>query len=284
MDHPLEADTSPSAQSWHSEPDTTATDPLLEDAGKNEARIHTLRAPADIAVDRLPAEIWIAVCEALRRLDSIDVANRKNAQEDGYAELQRKTTNKNRPDMIITAVSILQLSQTCRYLHKVTSPSLLETIRLSPPSGVAYESRYLSVIEQVKSLQLNSNQRLQHVRGFAVALQYLMWEANRDHGNNLRDRICHLLTRFPNLRHLTVILMPLDAPLMRTILTLPLEHLWLFHVKPDNPITDHTFIFTTAPKIKLQSFLLWQQALHGVDEPRIPVNWISQLIGTAMQE
>ncbi|KAG8924766.1 hypothetical protein FRC00_004753 [Tulasnella sp. 408] len=229
-------------------------------------------------------EIWIAVCDALRQLDLIDVTNQERPWQNTYLELLRNTTNKNRPDPIITASSILQLSQTCRYLHKVTSPSLLETIRFRPPSRGDPESRYLSVIQQVKSLQLNSNQRLQHVRAFAVAFPHVLKREKTDGSSDLRNQLCNLLMSFPNLRHLTVIGMALDASLMHNIVTLPLEHLWLWDVHPDDPIVDDTFIPTITPKINLRSLVLHEQAGSWRDGSYLPMNWISQLIGTAMQD
>ncbi|KAG9021500.1 hypothetical protein FS837_007203 [Tulasnella sp. UAMH 9824] len=292
------SDTLPRARLWHSqtlEPGTPVTSTLPD----NEARIQPSRTPIDIAVHRLPAEIWIAVCDALRRLDLIDATNwKKPGYKPGYKpgwnihpELYSKTTNKYRPDPIITARSILQLSHTCRYLHKVTSTSLLETIRLGPASsGGDLKSRCLLMIQQAKSLHLNSDQRLQHVRAFAVAMPPAVRYEYSDYGIDeidLRNQICHLLPRFPNLRHLTVIDMPLDAPFMHTILTLPLEHLYLWHVWPDNPIADHTFNLTTIPKIELRSLVLKVPSvgrLFGRSKPSIPISWTHQLIGAAMQE
>ncbi|KAG9025487.1 hypothetical protein FS837_004917 [Tulasnella sp. UAMH 9824] len=199
-----------------------------------------------------------------------------------YPELERTTTNKNRPDPLTTGYSILPLSQTCRYLYKVTSPFLLETIRLGPSSFGDGVSEYLSVIQQVKSLQLNSNQRLQHVKGFGVAFSHLLKFVNTGHKSDLRNQICHLLTRFPNLRHLAVVGMALDLQLMHGILALPLEHLFLSNVEPDNPIANHTFIPTTTPRINLRSLVLPVDLSH--DFLCIPANWISQLIGKAMQD
>ncbi|KAG9021218.1 hypothetical protein FS837_007472 [Tulasnella sp. UAMH 9824] len=285
------SDTLPRAREWHSqtlEPGTPVTSTLPDD----EAQIKPRRTPTDIAVHRLPAEIWIAVCDALRRLDLIDATNwNKPGYKPGWnahPELYPKTTNKYRPDPIITAVSILQLSQTCRYLHKVTLTSLLETIRLVPPSsGGDTKSRCLSMIQQVKSLHLNGDQRLQHVRAFAVAISHVLGMEFSEYEIDLRNQICRLLIRFPNLRHLTVIDMPLDAPFMHTILTLPLDHLYLWNACPDNPIADHTFNLTTTPKIELRSLVLIVPSvgrLFGRLEPYLPISWTNHLIGAVMHD
>ncbi|KAG8909462.1 hypothetical protein FRC00_010057, partial [Tulasnella sp. 408] len=287
MDQLLEADTLSSARPRHSQlqPGTPATDPLPEEAGNNEARILSLRAPpTEIGVYRLPVEIWIAVCAALRRIDLIDITTQEKPSEKVYPELLRNTTNKNRPDPIITAVSIAQLSQTCRYLYKVTSPSLLETIRLRSPLHGNGELQYRSVIQKVMSLQSNSNQTLRHVKEFAVAFPSMFNTATADSRSDLRNQLGHLLMRFPNLRHLTVIGMALDAPLMHNIRNLPLEHLWLWDVQPEDPIADDTFIPTTTPKTNLRSLVLYERANLWRGESFIPMNWISQLIGTAMQD
>ncbi|KAG9025486.1 hypothetical protein FS837_004916 [Tulasnella sp. UAMH 9824] len=283
-----ETSTLPTAQPWLSpilKPETPGTYPLPEEAGNNEARIQSLHAPTETAVHRLPMEIWIAVCDALRRLDLTDITIPSKSRTKGYPELQRlpvATANKNRPDPIINVVSILPLSHTCRYLHKVTSPSLLETIRIAPPSVGGGKLRYRSLMQQIKSLQLNNNQRLQHVKGFAVLSSHVLKEVHgRDYESELRNKISHLLMRFPNLHHLTVIGMELDGPFMHNILTLPLEHLWLWNVEPDNPDTFHTFAPATTPKINLRSLVLedsWS------DYPSVPVDWISQLIGPSMQD
>ncbi|KAG8952539.1 hypothetical protein FRC00_006742 [Tulasnella sp. 408] len=76
--------------------------------------------------------------------------------------------------------------------------------------------------------------------------------------------------------------MALDAPLMHNILTLPLEHLCLWNVKPDGRTADQTFHLITAPRIKLRSLVLLDDSWRS--NSLIPINWVSQLIGTTMRD
>ncbi|KAG8900498.1 hypothetical protein FRC01_010118, partial [Tulasnella sp. 417] len=101
----------------------------------------------------------------------------------------------------------------------------------------------------------------------------------------LRSQIHDLLIRLPNLRHLTVVGIALDAPLMRRISTLPLEHLALRIFGLDNPITYRTFIPTTEPRIKLRSLVMYDcSSENSENEVSVPANWTSQLMGPAMQD
>ncbi|KAG8912904.1 hypothetical protein FRC00_003520 [Tulasnella sp. 408] len=289
MDRSLETDTVLTAQPWNSqtsEPGTSATyeGAITQEAGNDDARMQPLRTPEiGITTQSLPAEIWIAICDALRRLDLIDSIKQRESWGEELPELRRSTMNENRPDPVMTAVSVFRLSQTCRYLHEAALPSLLENIRLRPPSlsgnGM---SGYLSVVQQVKSLQLNGNERLQHVKGFAVAFPGILKGEDTDYKRGLRNQICHLLIRLTNLRHLTFIGMGLDVPLMQIIVSLPLEHFWLWSSGINYPPAYHTSAVTAAPRIRLRSFVGQRQSWR--DEGSIPATWMNQLIGPTMQD
>ncbi|KIO26868.1 hypothetical protein M407DRAFT_23926 [Tulasnella calospora MUT 4182] len=290
MDHLLRTYTPPGAwprnsQTFESGILATYESIIAEEVAYDEAWIGPPRTPPRTAAHRLPAETWMAVCEALRRLDLIDAMKQHELWEPVYHELLLTTRNKNRPGLILTAHSILPLSRTCRYLHRVTSPSLLKNIRLSPfypisPRG----SAYLAMIRQVESLHLNGNQRLRHVRGLAVACppHGASKEEDKASGGELRNQIRSLLIRLPNLRHLTLASMKLDAPLMQSIPILPLEHLWLLVPEAENPVTGGTLTLTTEPKIKLRSLVVRERRRR--DAVFIPANWISQFIGPTMQD
>lgn len=227
----------------------------------------------------------MTICEALRRLDLIDSMKQHKSGRALYPELLLVTTNKNRPDLIITARSIFQLSRTCRYLRKVTSPSLLKNIRLSPFYSISpNEPGYLSVIRQVKSLHLNGDQELRHVKGLAVAFSSRFSSGDGDTASKgeLRNEIHGLLRRLPNLRHLTVIRLGLDAPLMQSIPTLSLEHLWLWGAETDERVANDSLTSMTEPALKLQSLVVRESLQRGVMS--IPPNWISRLIGPTMQD
>ncbi|KAG8914029.1 hypothetical protein FRC01_004253, partial [Tulasnella sp. 417] len=157
-----------------------------------------------IAVSRLPEEIWTAVFEALLQLDLFDSGLTYWLQ----LEAQRANTNPNRLDPIFTAHSILYLSQTCRYLHKVTPPFAMKYILLRWPRSVRRaEWSYRSWIRQIQSVRLNSNQRLQLVTGLTVEIESLSLPDGVDPIGELelRSQIHDLLIRLPNLRHLTVV-------------------------------------------------------------------------------
>ncbi|KAG8945118.1 hypothetical protein FRC04_001184 [Tulasnella sp. 424] len=290
MERLLETYSVPGAWPWNSqtfEPGVLATyeSILAEEVEYDEAYLAPPRTPEGVPVHHLPAEIWMVVCEALHRMDLIDATNQHKSEQAEYPELLRKTTNKKRPNLIITARSILPLSKTCRYLHKVTSPSLLEKIRFSPPYSISPDDPgYLSVVRQIKSLQLNDDQRLQHVKGFAVELpsRHFPEDHDREQKNELNSQIGKILLRLPNLRHLTVIGMKLDGYLMQTIPTLPLEHLWLWNVGPENPNADGSLLSSTPPRIKLRSLLVRESQRRG-DTP-ISAKWIDQIIGPTMQD
>ncbi|KAG9035645.1 hypothetical protein FS837_001854 [Tulasnella sp. UAMH 9824] len=289
MDRSLETDTLPTDQPWNSQtprPGTSAAydSTLAQEAGHDEARMQSLRTPeVGITAQRLPAEIWIAVCETLRGLDLIDSINQHISWGEQLPELRHTTINKNRPDPIITAVSILQLSQTCSYLHEAALPSLLKNIRLRPLSLSGNgRSSYLSVIQQVKSLQLNGNERLQHVKGFAVAFPGILKGEDTDYKRDLREQICNLLIRLTNLRHLTFTGMGLDVSLMQNIVTLPLEHFWLWSAGLNYGSAHHKSVVTAEPRIRLRSLVTQRQSWR--DEGSMPTEWMSQLIGPTMKD
>ncbi|KAG8901101.1 hypothetical protein FRC01_009924, partial [Tulasnella sp. 417] len=284
-----ETDASPSPKPCNASPlepgiPLTHENTSAEEERHREAWGQPLRPPPEIAVRRLPVEIWTDVCEALRRLDLIDSMKPHGLGPQVYPDMRRMTTNINRPDPIITARSILRLSQTCRYLHRVSSSSLMKYIRVSPLwSFPARESGYRSAIRQTKSLHLNNNQSLQQVRGFAVDIptQFILRDGETIDEAELRSQIHGLLMRLPNLRHLTVIGIALDTPLMWRISTMPLEHLGLRTLGLDF-LTFFRFIPTTEPRIKLRSLVVYD--ISSEDVVSVPASWMSQLIGPTMQD
>ncbi|KAG8940785.1 hypothetical protein FRC00_012798 [Tulasnella sp. 408] len=98
MDRALKIDTLPTAPARNAqilEPGSSATGFLTEEVENNEARVQSSRTPPGIVVHRLPAEIWMAICDALRQLDLIDYTNRRALEQGVLPELQRMTL----PDM-----------------------------------------------------------------------------------------------------------------------------------------------------------------------------------------
>ncbi|KAG9023458.1 hypothetical protein FS837_005791, partial [Tulasnella sp. UAMH 9824] len=144
-------------------------------------------------------------------------------------------------------------------------------------------SAYVSALRRLESLLMNSDQRLEQVRGFAVDLppQYISWNDTTDKVK-FRKGIRNLLTRLPNLRHLTLLQIELDVPLLQSIPAMPLEHLSLWGATLDKPITDGALAVTTEPRIKLRSLAFWEGERLGAAS--IPANWISQVIGPSMQD
>ncbi|KAG8908727.1 hypothetical protein FRC01_007258, partial [Tulasnella sp. 417] len=287
MNRLSEADSSPRAQPWNSqalEPGNSAAyeGTSAEESRHDEARAQPLRTLPGIAVGCLPAEVWTAVCEALRQLDLIDSVEKYGL---GLIDARPTATNTNRPDPIFTAHSILRLSQTCRYLHQATSPSVMEYIRVCPIKPIrSPEWSCRSPIGRIKSLHLNSDQRLKLVRGFAVGIDsaWIFERVDPIEEPELRSQIHDLLIRLPNLHHLTVAGIALDAPLMQRISTLPLEHLGLRIFGLDNSMTHLPSTPMTEPKVKLRSLVAYDCSTWG--KPKPDANWVRQLMGPTLQD
>ncbi|KAG8917958.1 hypothetical protein FRC01_002111, partial [Tulasnella sp. 417] len=161
----------------------------------------------------------------------------------------------------------------------------MEYIRVCPLSSIqSVQWSCRSTIGRIKSLLLNGDQRLQLVKGFAVEIASPSFPDREPpiEEPELRSQIHDLLIRLPNLHHLTVVGIALDAPLMQRVSTLPLEHLELRIFGLENSMTHPPLTPMTEPKVKLRSLVAYDCSAWNESKP--DANWIRQLMGPTLQD
>lgn len=179
----------------------------------------------------------------------------------------------NRGGPICTSRSLVSLSETCRYLYRVSIPVLLETVRLSPQPSYNGAGDF-PVLQQIKALGRLPDSRLRGVNGLAVELRYRTGQAIRE--ELFLNRLEDLLARLPNLRHLTLVRIPLSGAVMRRITALPLMDLRLWKSSPYQTMMDISACIAPNPQVKLRSLLVRPSFEEIVDE--VGRRWVSRLI------
>ncbi|KAG8945121.1 hypothetical protein FRC04_001187 [Tulasnella sp. 424] len=223
----------------------------------------------------LPSEIWTEVCRALRQLDQEDETGDHEWESEHYSGPSTRIMNRGGP--IFTSRSLVPLSETCRYLYGVSIPVLLETVRLSPqPSHKGAGD--LPVLQQIRALGRLPDSRLRGVNGLAVELRYRIGQAIRE--EVFLSRLDDLLARLPNLRHLTLVRIPLNGVVMRRITALPLMDLRLWKSTPYHSMMDISACIAPRPQVKLRSLLVRPSSGDHVND--VGRRWVSWLITQSM--
>ncbi|KIO26867.1 hypothetical protein M407DRAFT_23925 [Tulasnella calospora MUT 4182] len=261
-----------------SEPDSPSdtTPPTVDrgpESGDRERKEQTAGSNNGRAEDLLPPEIWTEVCRKLRQLDRAEAARHHERNTWQYPELSVRTRHWDVP--VCTSRSLVPLSKTCRFLYRVSTPLLLEAVRIYPRYGSPERGLGdFDILRQMKALGRLPHDGLQQIKDLGVELRSSLNPLSMRE-ELLLNQLNDLLSRLQHLRHLTLVRIPPDDALMRRITALPLQELRLWKSSPSPSASDISACISTRPQVRLRSLIV--EARIGTSVNEVGCQWVDKL-------